>query len=411
MLHSHENTVRLAHYHGVSGIRKASAGPRKSVCRPPDLHASAALAPHSQAPEGRHRVPVRRLGRTELQVPVLCFGTMLFGEGNSYEEACLLLDKCMANGVNFFDSAEMYPVPQRAETAGKSERLLGQWIRERKHPRHSILISTKVCGPSGQMEWIRGGPHKVDAANIAAAIDGSLQRLGTDYIDLVSIHWPDRYVPMFGDVDYDPRQAFSGAVPLEEQLEALGHAVAQGKVRHVGLSNETPYGLTRAILAAEAHHLPRVCALQNAYSLTCRTFDAGLAEVCHLEDVSLMAYSPLAMGLLTGKYLAEDGGPPTARLNKYRGRYAEAESRYGPRPAVQAAVAAYCNIAQKHGMSPTEMAMRFVLGHPLVAAAVAGATCLPQLEELIASSCKPCLPEEIMEEIDAVHASYPSPTP
>jgi len=337
---------------------------------------------------------------------------MLFGESTDYTTASMLLSECMEAGASFFDTAEMYPVPQAAHTSGDSERMLGRWLKEANVPRDKVIVATKVAGPSGQMTWIRGGPHKVDAANIRAAIDGSLARLGTDYLDVVYVHWPDRYVPMFGDTDYDPGCAYSGAVPLEEQLGELGRAVAAGKVRAVGLSNETPYGLTRAVMAADASGgtLPRVAVLSNALSLTCRTFDTGLAEVCAAEGVAMAAYSPLAMGLLTGKYL-QGGGPPQARLNRYRGRYAEAESRYGPKPNVREAVAAYCTLAQQAGMSPTEMAIRWVVGHPLVTTAVIGATSLDQLREQVRAALLPRLPDDLLSEIDRVHARYPSPTP
>ncbi|KAF8064533.1 tas [Scenedesmus sp. PABB004] len=353
----------------------------------------------------------RRLGRTDLHVPAVCFGTMLFGESQDYAAAARLLSVAAEAGAAFFDSAEMYPVPQRAQTQGRSEEFLGRWLRGR--PRESVVVATKVAGPSAQMTWLRGGPAALDAANIAAALDGSLSRLGTDHVDIFQLHWPDRYVPMFGDVDYDPAAAYQ-AVPLEEQLEALGRAVAAGKVRHVGLSNETPWGVMRAVTAADqaGPALPRVACVQNAYSLTCRTFDAGLAEVCHVEGVSLLAYSPLAMGLLTGKYLAPGGGPPGARLNRYRGRYAEAESRYGPRPNVTSAVAAYVDLAAGAGLTPAAMALRFVLGRPLVAAAVVGASCEAQLRELLdAAAAGPLRDEALLAAIDAVHARFPSPTP
>ncbi|GLC63420.1 hypothetical protein PLESTF_000034300 [Pleodorina starrii] len=344
---------------------------------------------------------------------------MLFGESTSYPEAERLLSICMEAGVNFFDTAEMYPVPQRAETAGASEGYLGRWLRSSGVRREDVLIASKVAGPSGQMIWLRGGPHK--------ALDGTLRRLGTDYVDLYQIHWPDRYVPMFGDSEYDPSYAYDSAAPLEEQLEALGRAVREGKVRFVGLSNETPWGLCKALAAASLDpSLPRVVSLQNAYSLTCRTFDSGgLAEVCHLEGVGLMSYSPLAMGLLTGKYLAPDGGPPAARLNRYRGRYAEAESRYGPKPNVREAVEAYAALASRAGMSPTHLALRYVLSRPLVGCAVVGATSEVQLRELLAAAVPGAggggggggggegewLPVEVLEEIDRIHARFPNPTP
>jgi aryl-alcohol dehydrogenase-like predicted oxidoreductase len=246
-----------------------------------------------------------------------------------------------------------------------------------------------------------------------------------------------RYVPMFGHSEYDPSNAYS-SVPIEEQLKAVDRAVAAGKVLHFGLSNETPWGLMRFRTTAEylenQHSLPHsdctvvgrdtpqrahqrhACAtpvsLQNAYSLTCRTFDSGgLAECCHQEGIGLLAYSPLAMGLLTGKYLRADGGPSEARLNKYRGRYAEAESRYGPKSNVREAVQAYIELATRWGMAPVELAIRFVLSHPLVTAAVTGATSKEQLKELIAAAGRPPLQAEIRAEIDAIHRRYPNPTP
>jgi aryl-alcohol dehydrogenase-like predicted oxidoreductase len=215
---------------------------------------------------------------------------------------------------------------------------------------------------------------------------------------------------MFGDVDYDPSMAYA-AISFEEQVAALAAAAAAGKIRHWGLSNETPWGLMKFCAAADFAGFPRPVALQNAYSLTCRTFDSGgLAEACHHERVSLLAYSPLAMGLLTGKYLAPDGGPPSARLNLYRGRYAEAESRYGPKPNVRDAVAAYVDLAAKWGMSGTEMAIRFAIDHPLLASAVTGAS-ETQLRELVAAAEAGPLNDGLRAEIDAIHARYPNPTP
>mmetsp|Transcript_42154 Transcript_42154/g.109299 ORF Transcript_42154/g.109299 Transcript_42154/m.109299 type:complete len:265 (+) Transcript_42154:757-1551(+) len=264
------------------------------------------------------------------------------------------------------------------------------------------------------MTWLRGGPARLDACNIADAIDGSLRRLRTDYVDLYQLHWPDRYVPMFGDVDYEPAMAYDAVVPFEEQLEAVGQAVAAGKVRHFGLSNETPWGLMKFLHAAQQRpegQLPRAVAIQNAYSLTCRTFDSGLAEVCHQEGVSLLAYSPLAMGLLTGKYLEPGGGPPGARLNRYKGRYAEAESRYGARPPVVEAVRKYCELAAQEGIAPAELAIRFVLQHPLVASAVTGATDQAQLAALLRAASAAPLRENTIAAVDAIHGSHPNPTP
>ncbi|XP_059625782.1 uncharacterized protein LOC132268894 isoform X2 [Cornus florida] len=264
----------------------------------------------------------------DLTVSKLCLGTMTFGEQNSMVQSFQLLDKAFDAGINFFDSAEMYPVPQRAETQGRSEDYLGRWVRERKIPRDRVVLATKVTGPSGQMTWIRGGPKCLDARNITEAIDSSLSRMRTDFIDLYQIHWPDRYVPMFGETEYHPVRQFS-SVHIEEQLHALGRAIDAGKIRYVGLSNETPYGIMKFLQVAESGAgYPKIVSVQNSYSLLCRKFDSGMAECCHHERISLLAYSPLAMGMLSGKYFSPDGGPADARLNLFKGRYSEGESRY-----------------------------------------------------------------------------------
>jgi len=346
---------------------------------------------------------------------------MLFGNSTNELTAHSLLDYAYDHGIYFYDSAEMYPVPQCPNTTGSSETILGRWLAQK--PRSNFIISTKIAGP-GAMDWIRGGPTSLDAMNITEAIKNSLTRLNTDYIDLVSLHWPDRYVPMFGDTEYDCSRVYK-SVPFEEQYEALSRAVEQGLVRHIGLSNETPYGLMKFNQLATTNNSNNnnnnsnnntIVSVQNAYSMLCRTFDTGgLAECCAAEDISLLAYSPLAMGLLTGKYLPPDGGPPDARLNKYKGRYAEAESRYGPKPNVQEAVQAYVDVARRYGMSPVHMAVRFVLDHPLVASAVVGATSVGQLEELVGAAAVVeevgPLSREIREDIDAIHNKYPNPTP
>lgn len=253
----------------------------------------------------------------------------------------------------------------------------------------------------------------MDKSNILEAINGSLQRLGTDCIDLIQLHWPDRYVPMFGDLDYIPQMAY-WSVPIEEQLEALESARAAGKIRYYGLSNESAWGLMKFCSVADAHangSMSRPVSLQNAYHLMCRTFDTSLAECCHLEQVSLLAYSPLAMGLLTGKYLAPGGGPPESRLNKYKGRYAEAESRYGPKQNVVEAVTEYVKLAKAWSITPTELALRFVVSHQLVTAAVIGATSESQLQELLVAAEKPYLEESLRIAIDVIHTKYPNPSP
>ncbi|XP_042987840.1 protein tas-like isoform X5 [Carya illinoinensis] len=310
-----------------------------------------------------------------LTVSRLCLGTMTFGEQNSLPQSFHLLDEAFSAGINFFDSAEMYPVPQRAETQGRSEEYLGRWVRNRKISRDRVVLATKVTGPSGQMTWIRGGPMCLDAWNITKAIDNSLLRMQTDYIDLYQIHWPDRYVPMFGETEYDPIRQFS-SVGIEEQLDALGRAVDAGK---------------------------------NSYSLLCRTFDSGMAECCHHE--SLLAYSPLAMGILSGKYFLPDGGSAHARLNLFKGRYSEADSRYNlSNNIIKAASMEYLHIAGKYGLHPVSLAIAFVLRHPLVASAVFGATTLWQLREVL-DAMKVELTSEIIGDINKIHGRFPNPCP
>ncbi|GAA0145943.1 oxidoreductase [Lithospermum erythrorhizon] len=346
-----------------------------------------------------------------LTVSRLCFGSMTFGEQNTLSESFQLMDKAFNSGINFFDSAEMYPVPQREETQGRSEEYLGRWFRDRKIPRDRLVFATKVSGPSGQMKWIRGGPEAVDAKNITEAIDDSLRRLQTDYIDLYQIHWPDRYVPMFGDTEYDPAQSYS-SVPIEEQLDALGRAVDAGKIRCIGLSNETPYGVMKFLQVSEGGSCyPRIVSVQNSYNLLCRNFDLAMAECCHRERISLLAYSPLAMGILSGKYLSSDGGPSGGRLNLFRGRYAEGESRYNlSKTTIKYAVQAYLGIADKYSIHPVSLALGFVLGHPLVGSAIFGATKLWQMQEVL-QACHVKLSPEIIADINEVHSSFPNPCP
>ncbi|GJN05021.1 hypothetical protein PR202_ga22616 [Eleusine coracana subsp. coracana] len=357
-------------------------------------------------------IPTFQLAPDLPPVSRLCFGTMTMGEQNGSASSLRLLDAAFDAGVNFFDSAEMYPVPQRRETHGRSEELLGRWLRARRAPRDSVVIATKVAGPSGQMTWIRGGPTALDSQNIAGAIDDSLQRLGLDYIDLYQIHWPDRYVPMFGETEYDPSHQYT-SVPMEEQLEAQKSHRCRKGIRYIGLSNETPYGLMKFLqLSKDLQLRSKLLTVQNSYNLLCRNFDSGLAECCHHERIHLLAYSPMAMGILSGKYhSSDDCGPPDARMNLFKGRYSEGESRYKLQsPRVKGAVKEYTRIAAKHGISPAVLAIAFVLRHPLVASAVFGATKLWQLDEVLQATSVH-LPKDIFAEINDVHARYPNPCP
>ena len=342
----------------------------------------------------------RPLGRSQLMVPDVCLGTMTFGEQTSEQDAHAQLDFALASGVNFIDTAEMYAVPSRAETCGASERIVGNWLKRQQ--RDKILIATKVAGPSRNLDWIRGGPHALDRANIRAAIDGSLQRLQTDYVDLYQLHWPERNQPMFGLWQYDPTKE-RDCTPIREQLEALAELVREGKVRAIGLSNEHPWGVMTFLRLAEELGLPRVLCTQNAYNLLTRTFETSLAEVCHREQVGLLAYSPLAFGHLTGKYL---GGHDTdGRIS----RWPAFGQRYS-KPNVMPATTAYVALAAKHGLTPVQLALGFVRSRWFVSSTLIGASSLKQLKETLPATQTP-ISAELLANIDAIHLQYTNPAP
>jgi aryl-alcohol dehydrogenase-like predicted oxidoreductase len=343
----------------------------------------------------------RRLGRTGIRVSAVCLGTMTFGEQNSEAEAHAQLDYAVTQGINFIDTAEMYPVPPRAETYGRTEQYIGTWLK-RRGGRQDLILATKVAGPSRDLDHLRGGKARLDRRNIEAALDASLKRLQTDYVDLYQLHWPDRRTNTFGMLGYqhDPHDA---PVPIEETLQALGDMVRAGKVRHVGLSNETPWGAMRFLHAAETSHLPRPVSVQNPYSLLNRSFEIGLAEIAHREDLGLLAYSPLGFGVLTGKYL---GGrqPPGARLTLFE-RFQRYRGRRG-----QLAAEAYVDVAHRHGLDPAQMALAYVASRPFVTSVIVGATNLAQLKTDIAA-VDVTLPPPVLAAIDAIHHENPNPCP
>jgi aryl-alcohol dehydrogenase-like predicted oxidoreductase len=346
------------------------------------------------------QIQTRPLGRSPLIVPEICLGTMTFGEQTGEADAHAQLDFALAAGVNFFDTAEMYAVPPRAETCGASEAIVGRWLARQQ--RDKVLIATKVAGPSRNLSWIRGGPPALDRANIRAAIEGSLQRLQTDYIDLYQLHWPERNQPMFGQWQYDPANERE-CTPIREQLAALGELVKEGKIRQIGVSNEHPWGIMQFTSLAEELGLPRIASTQNAYHLMNRTFETGLAEVCHREQVGLLAYSPLAFGHLSGKYPAD----PTAagRLTQW-----PAFGQRYSKPNVAPAVAAYVALAKKHGLTPTQLALGFVRSRWFVASTIIGASSMAQLKETLPATLTPLSPE-VLAEIDAIHLQYTNPAP
>ena len=341
---------------------------------------------------------LRQLGQTDLRVTPVCLGTMTFGQQNSEAEAHAQLDYAVAQGINFIDTAEMYPVPPRAETCGATETIVGNWLK--RQPRDRLIIATKAAGPRRKMSWIRGGPASFDRANLRAAVDASLQRLQTDYIDLYQLHWPERNVPMFGQYQFDPAQE-TDALPILEQMEALAELVREGKIRHIGVSNEQAWGVMQFVQLAEQHGLPRIATIQNGYSLINRSFEFGLAEIAFREQVSLLAYSPLAFGHLSGKYLSSGNG----RATLFKG-FAQ---RY-EKPGVLPAVAAYAELAARHGLSPATLALSFVMHRWFVGSTIVGATTPEQLKENIAAWQQP-LPEAVLRDIEQIHLSRMNPAP
>jgi aryl-alcohol dehydrogenase-like predicted oxidoreductase len=341
----------------------------------------------------------RQLGESDLSVSALSLGTMTFGEQNSEAEAHAQLNLAVARGVNLIDTAEMYPVPPRAETVHRTESYIGSWLKHQH--RDKLVIASKIVGPSRGFGWIRGGP-RVSREQIHAAIEGSLTRLNTDYLDLYQIHWPDRYVPMFGGTSYDAAEEHE-ATPIVEQLEALGELVQAGKVRYIGLSNETPWGVAEFVRLADTMRLPRVVSIQNAYHLMNRTFESGLAEVCRHTRVGLLAYSPLAFGWLSGKYQADPAA--IGRITLFPGfgqRYAK--------PNVQSATMEYVRIAREAGLRPAQMALAFVRTRWFTTSVILGATSLDQLNENL-DSAGIGLNADVMDQIEAVHQRYPNPAP
>ncbi|MBK1649906.1 NADP(H)-dependent aldo-keto reductase [Rhabdochromatium marinum] len=341
------------------------------------------------------------LGRTDLRVSELCLGTMTFGEQNSEAEAFEQLDYAREQGINFIDTAELYPVPPNGETQGRTERYIGHWLSERK-VRDQVILATKVVGAADWIPHIRNGSARLDRANIQQALDASLKRLETDYVDLYQLHWPDRETNYFGKLGYEP-PAEDHSVPLLETLQALDELVKAGKIRHVGLSNETPWGTMRLLQLAEQHGLPRMQSIQNPYSLLNRTFEIGLAEIALQEQCGLLAYSPLAFGVLSGKYL-NGARPPQARITLFS-RF----DRYS-NPQAEKATAEYFAIARRHGLDPAQMALAWVNSRPFLTSNIIGATSLEQLKANIASA-ELQLSADVIAEIEAAHREQPNPSP
>ena len=339
------------------------------------------------------------LGQSDLHVTPICLGTMTFGEQVTEQDAHRILDRSLERGVNFIDTAEMYAVPARAETFGATEAIIGNWFAQRPGARGNVVLATKVAGPSRGMPWVRAG-QGMTAADIVASCDASLRRLQTDVIDLYQIHWPERHVPAFGMRYYDPAKETS-QTPIHTQLEALAGLVRAGKVRAIGLSNETPYGVHEFVRLAEQHGLPRVASVQNPYCLVNRTWENALDETCHRLQVSLLAYSPLAFGLLTGKFDQSGTTGPDAPQGARMARYEQVRKQRWGRPEALAAARRYNQLARDHGLSPTQMALAFCYTKWQVASTIIGVTSLAQLDENL-DAWGTILSPELLAAIDAI---------
>lgn len=341
----------------------------------------------------------RPLGTSGIDVSALCLGTMTWGEQNTEAEAHQQLDYAVSRGINFIDAAEMYPVPPRAETQGLTEQYIGSWLKGRQD-RDQLVLATKIAGPG--LDTVRDGNSRFTADQLREAVEGSLRRLQTDYIDLYQLHWPARNANYFGKLGYQPARD-DVLTPIEETLETLDALVREGKILNIGLSNETAWGVMRFLHLAETRGWPRVQSVQNPYNLLNRSYEVGLAEVSHRERCGLLAYSPLGFGVLSGKYLDQQQ-PPGARLTLYTRfqRYLNA--------AGQQATAAYVKLARDAGLDPAQMALAFVTSRPFLSSNIIGATTMQQLESNIDSADLE-LSADVLEAIEAIHAEHSNPCP
>ena len=344
----------------------------------------------------------RKLGTTNLDVSVICLGTMTWGEQNNQDDGFKQMDYSFERGVNFFDTAEVYSIPTKAETYGKTEEIIGNWFSQ-NNKRKDVVLATKICAKSDGNSWIRDGGSNLifDKKNINAAIDGSLKRLKTDYVDLYQLHAPERKVPKFGklDFEYDPDDTW---VELEEVLYSLQDLIKQGKVRNIGVSNETPWGVMNYIKIAEEKKLPRMASIQNVYSLVNRIFDIHNSEVSIRESCGLLAYSPLAGGRLSGKYIGGKN-PSNSRYTLWANRFDRHNTERG-----ENAIEKYVSLAKKLNIPPATFANAFVNDRPFVTSNIIGATSMEQLKENI-DSIDIRLDSSIVQKINDIHLSDPNP--
>ena len=345
----------------------------------------------------------RKLGTTDIDVSVICLGTMTFGEQNSQQDGYDQMDYALERGINFFDTAELYAVMPRKETYGKTEEIIGSWFQQKKN-RSKVILASKIASKTeNDLTWIRDGAEKLgfDKKNMNAAIDASLQRLQTDYIDLYQLHWPERKVPKFGKLDFEYDPYDNEWTQIEEVLDNLNNLIKSGKIRYVGLSNETPWGVMKFLHVAKEKNLPRMMSIQNVYSLVNRVFDIANSEVSIRENCGLLAYSPLAGGRLSGKYINQQ--PTNARYTLWPSRFDRHHTVRG-----EMAIAKYVDLAKKYNIAPSTFANAYVNDRPFVTSNIIGATTIEQLRENI-DSIDVTLSNEILHEIEDIHLSDPNP--
>lgn len=342
----------------------------------------------------------RMLGDTDIKVSALCLGTMTWGNQNTQDDGFAQMDLAIEHGINFFDTAEMYAVPASPETSGKTEEIIGNWFAQRGG-RDKIVLASKAAGPGAWIKHIRGGP-RLNREHLFKAVESSLQRLQTDYLDLYQMHWPDRNTNYFGKLNYQ-HSIEEQMTPIAETVAALDELVKQGKIRHYGLSNETPWGTMQYVMESERQNTPRPASIQNPYSLLNRSFEVGLAEIAHRENIGLLAYSPLAFGMLSGKY-RNNQWPENARLTLFK-----YFSRYNNQYAI-AATEKYCSLAEQHNITPTQLALQFVTTRPFVTSNIIGATTIEQLQENL-SSTQVAITDEIASALENIHTEFPNPAP
>ena len=342
----------------------------------------------------------KNLGNTDLKVSTICLGTMTWGEQNTQEEGFDQMDYALDKGVNFWDTAELYSVPPKPETFGHTEIIIGDWFKKTKK-RKEVILATKVCGP--MRAYVRGGGYQYGKKNITEAIEGSLKRLQTDYIDLYQLHWPERDTNMFGRLGYEHTEKEDWN-RFEDILETLQKFIDNGKIRYLGLSNETPWGVNKFLELASKKKLPRMMSVQNPYNLLNRTYEVGLAEISVREKIGLLAYSPLAIGYLTGKYM-NNQIPKKSRLD----HDSDFWTRYN-KPNTEKAVKAYYDIAKKYNIDMAQMSLKFCEIQPFTTSVIIGATTLEQLKTNV-ESVNVNLEKDVIKEINDVQKTYPNPCP